>query len=46
MKVSILARLKQLGITIPEPPTATGNFVAGTVHGGKKWTPETGQCVK
>lgn len=28
----IKSRLKELGIVIPQPPAAIGNFVAGVIH--------------
>ena len=39
-------RISELGIEIPEPPRAIGNFVAGTVHGGVLYVSGTYGTVK
>ncbi|MEM1230007.1 MAG: RidA family protein [Pseudomonadota bacterium] len=44
--MSIEARLAQLDIKLPEPPTAIGNFAAGVVHGDVLYLSGTYGTVK
>ncbi len=46
MRTGIEERLVQLGIEIPEPPKAIGNFAAGVVHAGILYVSGTYGTVK
>lgn len=43
---SLVARLDELGIAVPEPPGAIGNFAAGVLHGGILYVSGTYGTVK
>ena len=42
----IEARLRQLGIVVPEPPSAIGNFLPGVVHGDTLYVSGTYGTIK
>lgn len=44
--MSIEQRLQQLGIVVPAPPAAIGNFVPGALHGGVLYVSGTYGTVK
>ena len=43
---SLVTRLKELGIAVPEPPGAIGNFAAGVLHDGMLYVSGTYGTVR
>ncbi|MEM7502549.1 MAG: RidA family protein [Pseudomonadota bacterium] len=43
---SLVARLEELGIAVPDPPGAIGNFAAGALHDGMLYVSGTYGTVK